>query len=116
MKHKNFPELLAIKMAEKPSDANINKDENCTIALRKHQQWIHDRSISKCIAMKALQQVKSIHLCKPSFCTVAYGILKALALNKEVTGDPACILKCQLKIQGWTSVHRKPYSTHFSAN
>ena len=33
----------------------------------------------------------------------------------RVTGDPACLLKCYLKIQGWTSVHRKPYSSHFSA-
>ena len=71
-------------MAEKASDANITKYENCTITLRKHQQWIDDRNISKRIAMKALQLAKVIHLYNPSFCAVAYGILQTLVSNKEV--------------------------------
>ena len=32
----------------------------------------------------------------------------------DITDDPACILKCQLKLQGWMDqLHRKPNSTHF---
>ena len=44
-----------------------NKDESCSIMLRKNQQWLDDRNILECLTMKTLQRVKGIHLCKPSF-------------------------------------------------
>ena len=51
----------------------------------------------------------------PSNASCLSVILPYISNCLSLTGDPACILKCQLNIQRWTSVHRKLYSTHFSA-